>query len=269
MALPSRYWQDLPWPAFRTLPPDTVAVLPVAAIEQHGPHLPVAVDTAINQGMIARALALLDTDAPVLVLPTQAVGLSVEHIRFPGTLTASAETLLGLWTEIGESVARAGVRRLVIVNSHGGQPQLVEIVCRRLRQRARMFAVGCLWSRLGIPDGLDDPEGIHGGRVETSVMLRLHPALVDMGRARDFRSAWLDRGQRLTTLVPEGAVGFGWETQDLHPAGALGDASIATVEDGERVVAFTAERLATLFDEVRRFDIDTWLRDTPADLPNN
>ena len=100
-------------------------------------------------------------------------------------------------------------------------------------------------------------------------MLRLHPALVDMGRARDFRSAWLDRGQRLTTLVPEGAVGFGWETQDLHPAGALGDASIATVEDGERVVAFTAERLATLFDEVRRFDIDTWLRDTPADLPNN
>jgi creatinine amidohydrolase len=165
-------------------------------------------------------------------------------------------------------VARAGVRRLVIVNSHGGQPQLVELVCRRLRIRARMFAVGCLWSRLGSPGGLDDPEGIHGGLVETSVMLRLQPERVDMARARNFRSAWLDRGQGFSTLVPEGAVGFGWETQDLHPAGALGDASRATAEDGERVVAFAAARLATLFDEVRRFDIDSWMRDAPADLPN-
>jgi creatinine amidohydrolase len=268
MALPSRYWQDLPWPAFRDLPGDTVAVLPIAAIEQHGPHLPVSVDTTINQGILARALALLPADAPVLVLPTQAVGLSVEHIRFPGTLTGSVETLLALWTEIGESVARAGVRRLVLVNSHGGQPQLADMVCRRLRGRARMFAVACLWSRLGIPPGLDDPEGIHGGRVETSVMLHLAPDRVDMRRARDFRSAWLDRGTGLSTLVPEGAVGFGWETQDLHPAGALGDASIATAADGARVVEHAASRLATLFEEVRRFDIDTWLRDSPADLPN-
>lgn len=266
--LPSRYWQDLPWPAFRDLPADTVAVLPVAAIEQHGPHLPVSVDTTINQGILARALELLPADAPVLVLPTQAVGLSVEHIRFPGTLTGSVETLLGLWTEIGESVARAGVRRLVIVNSHGGQPQLVDMVCRRLRGRARMFAVACMWSRLGIPPGLDDPEGIHGGRVETSVMLHLKPDVVDMGRARDFRSAWLDRGPGFTTLVPEGAVGFGWETQDLHPAGALGDASRATAADGARVVEHAAARMATLLQEVRRFDIDTWLRETPADLPN-
>jgi creatinine amidohydrolase len=266
--LSSRYWQDLPWPAFRDLPADTVAVLPVAAIEQHGPHLPVSVDTTINQGILARALDLLPADAPVLVLPTQAVGLSVEHVRFPGTLTGSVETLLGLWTEIGESVARAGVRRLVIVNSHGGQPQLVDMVCRRLRGRARMFAVACMWSRLGIPDGLDDPEGIHGGRVETSVMLHLAPERVDMRRARDFRSAWLDRGQGFTTLVPEGAVGFGWETQDLHPAGALGDASIATAADGARVVEHAALRIATLLQEVRRFDIDAWLRDAPEGLPN-
>jgi creatinine amidohydrolase len=266
--LPSRYWQDLPWPAFRDLPPDTVAVLPVAAIEQHGPHLPVSVDATINQGILSAALALLPADAPVLVLPTQAVGLSVEHIRFPGTLTGTVETLLGLWTEIGESVARAGVRRLVIVNSHGGQPQLVDMVCRRLRARAKMFAVACMWSRLGIPDGLDDPEGIHGGRVETSVMLHLLPDRVDMRRARDFRSAWLDRGTGFSTLVPEGAVGFGWETQDLHPAGALGDASIATAADGARVVEYAAARMATLLQEVRRFDIDTWLRDAPEKLPN-
>ncbi len=268
MPLPSRYWQDLPWPAFRDLPADTVAVLPVAAIEQHGPHLPVSVDTTINQGILARALELLPAEAPVLVLPTQAVGLSVEHIRFPGTLTGSVETLLGLWTEIGESVARAGVKRLVIVNSHGGQPQIVEMVCRRLRVRARMFAVACMWSRLGIPPGLEDPQGIHGGLVETSVMLHLTPECVDMRLARNFRSAWLDRGKAFSTLVPEGAVGFGWETQDLHPAGALGDASRATAADGARVVEHAAARMAALFQEVQRFDLETWLRDTPEDLPN-
>jgi creatinine amidohydrolase len=268
MALPSRYWQDLPWPAFRDLPPDTVAVLPVAAIEQHGPHLPVSVDTTINQGLLAAALALLPADAPVLVLPTQAVGLSVEHTRFPGTLTSSAETLLALWTEIGESVARAGVRRLVIFNSHGGQPQLVDLVCRRLRIRARMFAVGCMWPRLGMPPGLDDPEGIHGGLVETSMMLHLAPERVEMHAARNFRSAWLDRAPEFSHLVPEGGVGFGWETQDLHPAGALGDASRATAAAGAAVVAHVAARLAGLLLEVRRFDLDGWLRDVPEELPN-
>jgi creatinine amidohydrolase len=268
MTLPSRYWKDLPWPAFRDLPDNTVAVLPVAAMEQHGPHLPVSVDTTINEGIVARTLALVPPEAPVLVLPTQAVGLSVEHVRFPGTLTSSAETLIALWTEIGESVARAGVRRLVILNSHGGQPQLVDIVARRLRGRARMFAVGCMWPRLGIPEGLDDPEGIHGGLIETAMMLRLAPERVDMTRARNFRSAWLDRGPDFSALVPEGGVGFGWETQDLHPAGALGDASRATAEIGERVLAHVAARLAVLLDEVARFDLETWLRDGPAELPN-
>ncbi len=260
MSLPSRFWQDLPWTAFRTLPADTVAVLPVAAMEQHGPHLPVSVDTVINQGILARALDLLPAEAPVLVLPTQAVGLSVEHIRFPGTLTGSVETLLGLWTELGEAVARAGVKRLVILNSHGGQPQLVDMVCRRLRGRAGMFAVACMWSRLGKPEGLSDPGGIHGGLVETSLMLRLAPHLVEMSRAENFRNAWLDQAAQFTTLVPEGPVGFGWETQDLHPQGALGDASRATAEIGERVLAHAAGRVAALLEEVRRFDVAAWLR---------
>ncbi len=263
MPLPSRYWQDLPWPAFRALPADTVAVLPVAAMEQHGPHLPVSVDTVINQGIMTRALALLPPEAPVLVLPTQAVGLSVEHIRFPGTLTGSVESLLALWTEIGEAVARAGVRRLVILNSHGGQPQLVDMVCRRLRGRANMFAVACMWSRLGKPEGLVDPGGIHGGLVETSLMLRLAPHLVDMSRAANFRNAWLDQAGTFKTLVPEGPIGFGWETQDLHPAGALGDASRATAEIGEQVLAFAADKLATLLAEVQRFDVASWLKTAP------
>jgi creatinine amidohydrolase len=265
MPLPSRYWQDLPWPEFRRLPPDTIAVLPVGAMEQHGPHLPIAVDTAINQGIVARTLEKLPADAPVLVLPTQAVGLSVEHIRFPGTLTGSVESLFALWTEIGESVARAGVRRLLILNSHGGQPQVVEMVCRRLRGRARMFAVGCMWSRLGKPDGLDDPGGIHGGLIETSLMLRIAPEHVDMTQARNFRNAWLDQETAFPAMRPEGPIGFGWETQDLNADGALGDASRATAAIGERVLDFAAGRVAALLEQMRRFDIDAWLRDTPAD----
>jgi len=267
MTLRSRYWRDLPWTDFQRLPPDTIALLPTAAMEQHGPHLPVSVDTTINEGMVARALELVPVDLPVLVLPTQMIGCSVEHIRFPGTLTSTPETLIALWTEIGESVARAGIRKLVMLNSHGGQPQILDIVCRRLRIQQGMFAVACMWSRLGKPEGLVDAReakhGIHGGQVETALMLRLAPTLVDMSRARNFENAWIAKENAFTTLVPEGAVGFGWETQDLHPAGALGDASRATAEDGKRVLDFAAGRLATLLEEVHRFDLDGWLRSAP------
>ena len=117
-----RNWQDLCWRDFPALPAHTVAVLPVAAIEQHGPHLPVSVDATINAGIPERALQIGAADTTVLALPMQSVGLSVEHIRFPGTLTLSAETLIAVLEEIGRSVRRAGVRRLVFLNSHGGQP---------------------------------------------------------------------------------------------------------------------------------------------------
>jgi creatinine amidohydrolase len=264
----SRNWQDLSWTDFAQLPPDTVAVLPVAAVEQHGPHLPLSVDASINAGLLARALALAPPDAAVLALPMQAVGLSVEHIRFPGTLTLSAETLIAVLTEIGRSVARAGVRRLVILNSHGGQPQVVDLVCRRLRGDG-MFAVGCMAGRLGLPPEVtlthdEAVHGIHGGLVETSLMLHLHPDLVRMQHAADFRSAWLERAAYATMLTPEGGVGFGWETQDLHPAGALGDASAATAELGEAILEYQAARLAQLFEEVRRLDINSWMRNGPV-----
>lgn len=126
-------WQDLSWTDFQSLPDDAVAILPVAAVEQHGPHLPVSVDATINAGILDRALELLPADATVLALPMQSVGLSVEHVRFPGTLTLSAETLIAVLTEIGRSVARAGVRRLVILNSHGGQPPADQIDNLRLQ----------------------------------------------------------------------------------------------------------------------------------------
>ncbi len=226
--------------------------------------MPVSVDATLNAAIVTAALARIAPDLPVLVLPMQWVGLSVEHVAYPGTLTGSAETVLALWTEIGRSVARAGVRRLVLFNSHGGQPQIVDVVCRRLRIEARMFAVAASWFRLAPPPpAMDDPHGIHGGRVETAMMLAADPGHVDMTRAENFRSAWMRQENRFTTLMPEGAVGFGWQTQDLHPAGALGDATLATAADGRQVIDHAGERLAALLAEVSAFDIDAWLRDGP------
>ena len=261
-----RNWHDLTWPEIAALPPRTVAILPTAAIEQHGPHLPLATDAEINAGILARTAPLLAGGPDVLVLPMQAVGLSVEHIAYPGTLTGSAETLLALWTEIGRSVARAGVRRLLLLNSHGGQPQILDLVCRRLRGTESMLAVACGWGRLGLPDGLfsaaERKHGIHGGQIETSLMLALRPDLVRADQIRDFPSRWLQQ-PKMARLEPEGAVGFGWLTQDLNADGALGNASLASAAIGEAILAHTAPRLAELITEMAALDVENFFQPGP------
>ncbi len=255
-----RFWHELTTRDFAAL--DTaraVAVLPVGAIEQHGPHLPVQVDACINQGLVAATLNLLPADLPVLVLPMQSVGKSNEHIAFPGTLTLSAETLTRLLTEIGESVARAGIRRLVLFNAHGGQPQIIDIVARDLRVRLGMFAVTVSWWQMGTPPGLipeaESRHGIHGGTVETSIMLHLRPDLVRMDLAQDFVSAAVAIEAENSVLRPLGGVGFGWQAQDLNPHGACGNARAATAELGRVLVEHTAARFATLLGEVSRYDL--------------
>jgi creatinine amidohydrolase len=234
----SRRWEDLSWPEFRDLDPRTIAILPVGAIEQHGPHLPVAVDSTLNSGILDRALALAPAELPLLVLPTQKIGLSAEHVRYPGTLTLQPETILALWTDIGDSVARAGIRKLVIFNSHGGQPQIMDIVCRRMRSAHRMLAVGVSWFRLkrgadaeaALP-AAERLHGIHGGAVETAMMMHLTPALVRRELIGDFSSTWLAHEPGYVQLSAEGAIGFGWETQDLNPSGAVGDARLPTLKE--------------------------------------
>ncbi len=196
-ALPRRFWQDMTTVEFGALDAARViALLPVGAIEQHGPHLPVATDACINHGILARALELLPDGVPVSALPMLPVGKSDEHLAFPGTLTLSAETLARLWTEIGESVARAGFRKLVLFNSHGGQPQVMEIVARDLRVRLGMLVVAYSWYAAGIPEGLfaadEVQDGIHAGAIETSIMLHLRPDLVQMDLAAEFRAADAD-----------------------------------------------------------------------------
>jgi creatinine amidohydrolase len=226
-------------------PMRTIAVLPVAAVEQHGPHLPVGTDTIIMEGMLAEVRRLCPADIDLRILPVQAVGKSNEHLWAAGTLTLSAETALRAWTEIGLSVARAGVRKIVIVNSHGGNSDLVSIVGRELRVRAGMLAVRWSWGGAGMPPGLYSPEelkfGIHGGDVETSLMLAFRPGTVDMTAARDFRST-----AEGAAIPPTGPVGYGWIASDINPAGVAGNAAAATAEKGRATAAFMAERFVEL-----------------------
>ena len=140
--LPTKFWAEMCWRDFAAADMSkVVAVLPVAAIEQHGPHLPVGVDTFINEGYFARAVKRIPDEMPVLILPTQAIGKSNEHIEYPGTLTFSLETVTRAWTEIGDSVARTGCRKLIFMNSHGGNVPVIDAVARELRVRHRMLAV--------------------------------------------------------------------------------------------------------------------------------
>jgi creatinine amidohydrolase len=236
-----------------------IAILPVAAIEQHGPHLPVEVDTAINRGVLGRAMEMLPPELPVTLLPAMPVGKSNEHIAYPGTLTLSAETLIRLWTEIGESVARAGVRKFVLFNSHGGQPQIADIVARDLRVRWDMFVVTCNLYALGKPPGLfpasELKHGIHGGSVETSIMMHLCPDLVRREALANFRPRSADMEGDYEILTPEGGIGFGWETQDLSEPGACGDASDADAERGRKLVDHYASRFVTLLGEIHRYPL--------------
>jgi creatinine amidohydrolase len=267
MNLKSHYWWDFSTADFAAMDMGgIVAVLPVGAVEQHGPHLPVKVDAAINAGIVGAAVARMAPDFPALVLPAMPIGKSNEHTAFPGTLTLSHETLGRLWFEIGESVHRAGCRKLILFNSHGGQPQVMEIVCRELRVRLSMFAVSCSWFRVTDTRDLFSARerefGIHGGEAETSVMLHLHPDLVRMDRAENFEPASMAIARDYRLLTPEGAVGFGWQTQDLHPAGACGDAAAADAARGATAVERGAQGLLDLIAEVARYPLSAIRQDT-------
>ncbi|KAB8312350.1 creatininase family protein [Erwinia endophytica] len=252
----SRWWWDLSTREFSELEMDKiVAVLPTGAVEQHGPHLPVRVDAAINAGIIAEAVGMMPADLPVLILPAQPVGKSDEHLNYPGTLTLPYDVLGKVWFEVAKSAWRAGIRKLIFWNSHGGQPQLMEIVCRQLRIELGMFAVGASWFRtIDSSDLFSEHErqhGIHGGESETSVMLHLHPDLVQMAYAENFVSASVALAETCGILTPEGGVGFGWMAEDLHPSGTTGNASAADAERGKIETRRAAEALIKLIREVQ------------------
>lgn len=246
----------LDWAEFKTTefeglnPEKVIAVLPTAAIEQHGPHLPTGTDTMIMQGMLDALRQTLPDDLEIRILPIQTVGKSNEHLHAPGTLTLPAELALQSWREIGLSVARAGVRKIVLINSHGGNLDLVSILSRELRVRAGMLAVKTQWMSFGTPEGMytdwERAYGIHGGDIETSLMLHFRPELVDMEQAQRFVSSAED-----AAVPPTGPISYGWIASDLNMHGTVGDASLATPEKGAATCAHQVDGMVTLLKAIR------------------
>jgi creatinine amidohydrolase len=265
MATASRFWADLSTREFAQLDPaTTVAVLPLGATEQHGPHLPLSVDQTPVDGVIAAALPHLPAQVPVLILPTQQVGYSPEHLDFPGTLSLSFNTALSSWIELGECVARAGVKKLLLLNSHGGQVSLLDIVARELRSRAKLIVYSCSWWNLPLGDSVNrmfsDQEhrfGVHGGEIETSLMLALRSQHVQMAHARDFKSTSQDRAATYPILGNGSSAKLAWQMQDYNAQGAAGNAAAATAEKGRAILEAAGRQLALMLRELSALPLST------------
>jgi creatinine amidohydrolase len=260
------WWGDFSTTDYAAIDPEaTIAILPVAAVEQHGPHLPVSTDTSIMTGMLETVIERLPAALDVRILPVQAVGKSNEHLHAPGTLTLPATTLIEAWTELGASVARAGVRKLVIVNSHGGNEEIMGIVSRELRVRFSMMSVKTSWMRFGKPEGLysqaEGLYGIHGGDVETSLMLHFRPDLVDMRKAEDFASRVEAAERSFGLLRHTGTHAFAWIASDLNQNGVVGEASKATADKGRLTAQHQADGFVRLLEDVRQAVLAEWISD--------
>jgi creatinine amidohydrolase len=258
------WWGDYRTTEYASIDPEaTIAVLPVAAIEQHGPHLPVSTDTTIMNGMLETVIARLPEDLDIRILPVQSVGKSNEHVHAPGTLTLTPLAAIQSWADLGASVARAGVKKIVFVNSHGGNEEIMGIVARELRVAFKMLAVKTSWSRFGRPAGLysdiEDRYGIHGGDFETSVMLHFRPDLVDMSKAQDFVSSVQRAEREFELLKPTGTHAFAWIASDLNPNGVVGEAHLATAEKGRLTAEHQADGFIRLLQDVRKAKLADWL----------
>lgn len=244
---------------------DWIAVLPLGAHEQHGPHLPFETDTIIAQGMATRLADVLPPHLPVTILPVEPVGYSIEHMDVQGTRTLTYDEAIKRWLAIAERLNSQGIRKLVLLNAHGGNSPLLTVVATEARVRFNMLVVATSWTRFGQPTGWITPEDkaldIHGGDIETSVMLALAPEQVDMAKARAFPSRQSEFATRYKHLRAYGPHAFGWKMSDLNPDGVAGNAVAATAERGEALIAHAVSGLLELLDDVHRFDISDL--DTP------
>ncbi|CAA2101366.1 Putative mycofactocin system creatinine amidohydrolase family protein MftE [Methylobacterium bullatum] len=254
-----RNWFDLTTGEIASAMGRSIAILPVAAVEQHGPHLPLSTDVTIAEGYLAKLAELDAGDLDILVLPVQSIGKSDEHDAFPGTLTLTAETALRAWGEIGRSLHRAGCGKLVIVTSHGGNSGLIDLVASDLRNLG-MLAVTTAWSRFGYPPGLfpDDEirHGIHAGAVETALMLALKPGSVRRQAIADFEPRSVAMERDFTHLRAGRPAAFAWKAQDLHPSGAIGNATLGTREAGLAALDHGARAFLDLLRDLDRFHLD-------------
>lgn len=239
---------------------DWIAVLPLGAHEQHGPHLPFETDTIIAKGIACAVAERLPEGLPVTFLPVEPVGYSIEHMDFKGSKTLSFDEAVKRWVGIGEKLSSQGIRKMMILNAHGGNSPLMTIVATELRVRFNMFCVATSWTRFIVSGDVVSHEekayGIHGGDIETSVVLALEPEAVDMKRAENFPSFQERLSQENKYLRAYGSHAFGWKAQDLNAQGVNGDASVATAAKGEALIAQAANGLAELLEEMYRFDCD-------------
>ncbi|MBB3658224.1 creatinine amidohydrolase [Rhizobium sp. BK650] len=238
-----------------------IAVLPLGAHEQHGPHLPFETDALIAQGIVNRLNTALPAGLPVTVLPVESVGYSLEHMDVEGTKTLPFETAVKRWLSIAEELSTIGIRKFVMLNAHGGNSPLMTIVATEARVRFHMLAVATSWTRFGVPGGIISPEekaiDIHGGDIETSVMLALYPERVDMTKAAAFPSSQTEFAQRFKHLRAYGPHAFGWKMSDLNPQGVAGNAAKATAEKGEALITHAVRGLVELLQDVDVFNAET------------
>src|SRR5450432_3099821 len=257
--VPPRDWTDIHWPDVAGSDSARwIAVLPLAATEQHGPHLPLETDVMIGQAYLARVRELLPDSLPVTFLPLQPIGISTEHIDYPCTVTLSTEVALKAWMALGERVARAGISKLVMVTSHGGNSAAMSLVAQDLRAQHRLLAVTTAWSRFGVPEGIFSAEelrhGIHGGAVETSIMLARYPQHVRRDQIANFRPSSIAMEKEYRWLSAHRPAPFAWQAQDLHPSGAAGDATLASAEKGQHLLDHGARAFCELLADVDKFD---------------
>ena len=258
--MPTYYAEELTAPEFAGFVTEhTVGVLPVAAIEPHGPHLPLSTDCDIARGHLAHLSEYVAEDTDVLILPLQTIGLSIEHGGFAGLFSHSPEILLRSWTDVAKVFHAAGGRRLIIVSSHGGNSEIVGLLVGSLRAELGMLAVSAAWLRFGQPEGLFDPRepahGVHGGDIETSLMLHYWPDLVRTLEVRDFDSAGEHWDAEMHELKTHGRTRFGWMTADLNPMGAVGNALAANAEKGAASAQHTLAAFGELITDVATFDL--------------
>ena len=264
-ALATHRWAELNTRDFAGLDPArTVAVLPLGATEQHGPHLPLSVDTDLVNGVVHAALTHLTLADPVLVLPTQQVSLSTEHTAFAGTLTLSPQTAIALLCELGACVARAGVKKLLLFNAHGGNVGLMDVVARELRAQHGLLVYSSSWYNLPLTEEAMAPFdanerrfGVHAGDMETSMMLALSPERVRMRLAQNFVSTSQERAARYPVLGNGQSAKLGWHMQDYNPHGAAGNATAASADKGRALVASAGEQLALLLREMVTLPLST------------
>lgn len=247
---------------------EAVALLPLGAVEQHGPHLPLITDTRIAQGLADEAMGRCDPALPLLCLPALSIGQGIEHAGHPGTLALEPATLEAVLYDLGASVARSGLRRLVLFSAHGGNLAVADTAALRLRRDFGLLVVkACYFDFPGLPDAIparESREGLHGGALETALMMHFDPEQVNVGRLGHFPSIEFDAlGENQWLGAETRAARFAWLADDLNPWGVCGDSRLATASLGARLAAHYGGILAEIIEETAGFPLER-LKALPA-----